>query len=338
MDLFWKQFGESDTDFGNNFKHNVFFRARLNLTLLYVLIVALIVLGFSLFLYQNIGHNLKDARDDDFAGAVPRQHFVDNTLESIQYEIFVADLFILITTAGLSFVLAGKTLEPIQRGVEAQKAFAANASHELRTPLAVIRNDIEVFLRSSAKTKEIAEKMMRSNLEEVTRMSGIVEDLLLLARSDNQTPFQHKKVDLGLVVRHAVNNMSSLSGRSGIQMTYEGGDAIFIQGIQSQLERVILNILQNSVDHTKPGGSITVSLGVKKRSSGVLLSVVDTGSGITSKDLPHIFTRFYKGNSAKGTGLGLAIVKEIVHEHGGKITVKSIENKGTTVTILMPLA
>jgi two-component system sensor histidine kinase ResE len=108
-----------------------------------------------------------------------------------------------------------------------------------------------------------------------------------------------------------------------------------IQGIQDSLERAVLNILQNSLDHTPSGGSISAK--VEKDGSQIVLYITDTGSGIASKNLPHIFKRFYKGDSATGTGLGLSIVKEIINQHSGDISIESVLGKGTTVIIKLPI-
>jgi signal transduction histidine kinase len=332
MDQFWKQFVGS----GTGSEHKLFLKARLKLTALYVLVVAVIVFGFSIFLYQSLGHNLRDVSDDDFVGAESHQRFVDHTLGSVENNLILADLFILVFTGGLSFVLAGKTLKPIQQSIEAQKAFASNASHELRTPLAVMRNDIEVYLRNTSQTKELTLATMNSNLDEISHMSGMVEDLLVLARSDNEVLPEYKDVDLSVVVKNMVEKMRSLTESKKIKLTFETYGQSIIQGADRSLERVILNILQNSIDHTLAGGTIGVK--IEKAGSQVVLTFNDTGMGIATKDLPHIFKRFYKGNSAKGTGLGLSIAKEIINQHGGHITVESIEGKSTIVSIRFPVA
>ncbi len=327
MDRFWKQFVGLDTASD----HNVFLKARLRLTFIYVIIVAVIVIGFSLFLYQSISRNLTDANDEDFSGVESHQHLVSNTLNSVENDLIFADIIILIVSAGLSFMLAGKTLKPIQKSVEAQKAFAANASHELRTPLAVMRNDIEVFMRNQYPTKELIHKTMNSNLEEIKHMSGMVEDLLLLARSDDQLVLEHKDIDFSIVVKNVVERMKALTDSKGIKLTDNTSGQFLVRGNQRQLERVVINILQNSIDHTPSEGSIDIK--VEKEGSKIMLKISDTGSGISVKDLPHIFNRFYKGNSAKGTGLGLSIVKKIIDQHRGHISVESVEGKGTTVTL-----
>lgn len=331
MDRFWKQFVELDTAS----KHSIFLRARFKLTALYVVIVAVIVFGFSLFLYQSIKGNLRDASDNDFADIESHQHFSQDTLGQIKDDLILADFVILIITAGLSYVLAGKTLKPIQQSVEAQKVFASNASHELRTPLAVMRNDIEVYLRNNSPTKEMTQETMKSNLEEIKQMSGIVEDLLLLARLDNKLAPKYKEVDIDIVIKKIIERIKNLTDSKDIKLAYSNISPTVIRGDHNQLERAILNILQNSVDHAKEGGSIDIK--VEKDGDKIVLNIADTGKGIAEKDLPHIFTRFYKGDSATGTGLGLSIVKEIIDKHNGDISIKSILDKGTTVIINLPI-
>jgi two-component system sensor histidine kinase CiaH len=330
MDRFWKQFAELDIAS----EHNVFLRARLKLTSLYVLIIAVIVFGFSVFLYQSFEHNIKDVSDDDFAGVESHQHFVQNTLQSVDEELILADLVILIAAAGLSFVLAGKTLKPIQLSVEAQKAFAANASHELRTPLAVMRNDIEVFLRNAYPTKQMIEGTMKSNLEEIRRMSGIVEDLLVLARSDNRILQEQHDLDIGTLVKRVVDRIRSLADSRNIMLVTKPLDGCLIKGVESSLERVFLNILQNSLEYTPSGGSIIIEM--EKKNAEIVVRVADTGSGIAPQDIPYVFKRFYKGNGAAGTGLGLSIVKEIIDQHHGRIAVESTEGKGTIFSLYFP--
>jgi signal transduction histidine kinase len=332
MDRNWKQSAGS----GTVSEDKLFFKARLKLTALYILIVAIICFGFSIFLYQSIERNLKDASDDDFTDVTSRQHFVQNTLSSIEGELILADIFILIVTAGFSFVLAGKTLKPIQRSVEAQKAFAANASHELRTPLAVMRNDIEVYLRNQTPSKETTRGTMNSNLEEINRMSGIVEDLLLLARSDNKIPIERTDININDLVKNMLDRIKSIADEKNIKLTYVPSGPFNIQGAKKSLERMILNILQNAIDHTQSGGSINAK--VEKDGSQINIYITDTGSGIAPEKLPHIFKRFYKGDSGNGTGLGLSIVKGIVDQHKGDVSIESILGKGATVMVKLPIA
>ena len=235
----------------------MFFHARIKLTALYVLIVAFIVCGFSLFLYQNIRTNLQDADQENFTDSQHQQVFIEHTLDGTQNNIILADIIIIVLAAGMSYVLAGRTLKPIQLSLEAQRAFAANASHELRTPLAVMKNDIEVLQRSKHHISDEETATLHSNLEEIARMSGIVEDLLLLARSDNQKIPNFSRINLSLLLQSVVSKLRLLAESKGVIFAYTPADSLFVNGSAHHLERVALNIIQNSIDHTPRGGSIT---------------------------------------------------------------------------------
>jgi len=176
-----KQSGESATASA----HRVFLWARLKLTGIYVGILAVILLGFSLVLFQNVARNLNDACEDDFAGPEFHHHFVQNTLDRVERDILFIDTIIIVIAAGISYAFAGYTLRPIQISMEAQKKFAENASHELRTPLAVMKNDMEVLLRAPSPTKDVIYATLRSSIEEIDRLSNMAADLLALARSDS---------------------------------------------------------------------------------------------------------------------------------------------------------
>ena len=331
MDRLWKQFAA----LGTGSRSNVFFKARLKLTALYVLVVAVIIFGFSIFLYQSISRNLKDASDDDFADTGSHQHFVENTLGSVEEEILLADLVILLASAGISYVLAGYTLRPIQSALEAQKTFSENASHELRTPLAVMKNDIEVLLRNPSPTSDAIQATLKSNLEEIDRMTKMGKDLLVLARSERRIETDIEKIDVAMVVQKITDKISPLAAAKNISITTTLDTPLFIMGNRSALEHILLNLLQNAMQYTPQGGSVQAQLTSIK--SQVVVTISDTGSGIDPKDLPHIFERFYKGESASGTGLGLSIVKELVDQHKGTIGVESVRGQGTIATVHFPL-
>jgi signal transduction histidine kinase len=313
---------------------SVFLWARLKLTGIYVFILAVILVGFSGILYQSFQRNIAEADDTEFASRDFHQQFVQDTLARVQQEIEIIDLIILVVAAGVSYVLAGYTLRPIQRSLEAQRIFSENASHELRTPLAVMRNDTEVLLRNPSPTKESIQSTLRSNIEEIDRMSTMAEGLLALARSQNHV-LQMEKVDITELTRKIADKMRLQALKKQISLNISA-EPLFVYGNAQALERVIMNLLQNGIHHTPPDGSITISIvGEKERA---LLKMVDTGSGIADRDLPHIFERFYKGEGTTGTGLGLSIVKELVDHHGGDIAIESVKGKGTTVSIRLPLA
>jgi signal transduction histidine kinase len=317
-------------------EHKVFFWARIKLTGIYVLILAFILFGFSTILYQSLDRNLVDASEDNFADVESHHHFVQNTLSTVSNEIILIDFFILIAAAGVSYALAGYTLRPIQRSVEAQKKFSENASHELRTPIAVMKNDTEVLLRNPHASRELINTTLKSNVEEMDRMSKMAEDLLLLARSQNHILPAMKKMDIAESVRHIAKIMKPLAEKKGVSIVVSPSETLHIEGNKTNFERVLMNLLQNAIEHTPKDGSIT--LAISREASHVVLAASDTGSGIDEKDLPHIFERFYKGEGVAGSGLGLSIVKEIMDQHGGSVSIESTKGKGTKVTLLFPLA
>lgn len=314
---------------------SVFFWARLKLTSIYIVILALILLGFSASLYRSFQRNLTDASEDDFAGTAYRHHFVENTLARVQNEILLIDLVVLIVAAGVGYFFAGYMLRPIRRSVEAQRIFSENASHELRTPLAVMKNEIEVLLRNPFPTPELIHSTLRSNIEEIDRMSRIAEDLLTLARSEHHAVPVAEKINVTEVARKIAEKMRSIAADKGISLGVTSDAELHVEGNKLGLERVLINLLQNAIEHTPQNGSLTVE--ILRQKSEAVITVSDTGSGIEEKDLPHIFERFYKGEGASGSGLGLSIVKELLDQQHGRIDIKSTKGTGTTVTIKLPL-
>ena len=315
-------------------EHSVFFRARLKLTGIYVLILAIILIGFSTILYKSLGRNLTDASEDNFADVESHHHFVENTLADVGNEIALIDLFILATAAGVSYALAGYTLKPIQKSVEAQRIFSENASHELRTPLAVMKNDAEVLLRNPNPTKDLIHSTLRSNIEEIDRMTKMAKDLLALARSENQVSVTTEKIDIAEVVKIMAEKMRPIAVEKHIALTVTSAARLHVEGNRSGLEHILLNLLQNAIEHTSKNGSISVA--VVQETPDMFITVTDTGSGIEAEDIPHIFERFYKGEGVSGSGLGLSIVKALVEQHRGTISITSTKGEGTVVTIRLP--
>ncbi len=317
-------------------EHRVFFWARLKLTGIYVLIVAVILLGFSIFLYQAVRLNLSNSSDGEFVDEQSQTFFSQRTLAAIRNDFVVVDILILAAAGGISYVLAGYTLRPIQRSLEAQRVFSENASHELRTPLAVMKNDIEVLRRNPSPSKDLVRATLDSNLEEIDRMSSMAEDLLALARSQNHAVPMSEKVDITETAREIVEKMRPTAAKKNISISMSAGAALFVQGNAPRLERVLINLLQNAIEHTPAAGSVTITITLEN--DRATLVVADTGSGIDAKDLPHVFERFYKGEGVQGNGLGLSIVRELIDQHDGEVTIESTKGKGTIVTVQLPSA
>lgn len=318
--------------------HSVFRRARLKLTAVYILIVAVIVIGFSAFLYLNLQQSLNEGNgiDGDFSSNEAQQQFVAHTLATFENNLLIVDAAILLCAGAFGYWFAGYTLRPIQQSLEAQQAFSEKASHELRTPLAVMRNDFEVLLRNSAPTKEMMHSALKSSIEEIDRLSGMTKDLLTLARSHTAAQAPSEKVDLADLAKSTAGKIRQLSENKGVRLNVSAEGSISVLGWPGDLARALTNLLQNAIEHTSRNG--TIVLDVQREGAQAVMRISDTGRGIDEKDLPHVFERFYKGEGTTGSGLGLSIVKELVVQHGGSVSIESEKGKGTAVTICLPLS
>jgi signal transduction histidine kinase len=250
-------------------------------------------------------------------------------------------LWVTVTLILFAYALASITLLPIRRAMEKQKRFIANVSHELRTPLAVMKTTSEVALDGlDAMSREELVDILKSNLEEVNRMSRITKFFLDFAGLENgPSSLTLTRVDLVQITKSAADLMSKIASKKQIVFTFvHATPTSVIWGNAIALEEMILNLLKNAVHYTPFGGSILVS--ISKRTYGaVVLSIEDTGVGIAPQDLANIFEPFHRGKNAvtkrgeSNVGLGLAIVREIVRFHHASISAKSEVGEGTTVAV-----
>lgn len=235
-----------------------------------------------------------------------------------------------------------KMISRLQAAFERQKQFTSDASHELRTPLAVMRGDIELTLRRERNPEEYT-RVLASNLEEIVRLSRLVEDLLMLARADSgRVELNPEYFDINLLCREMVEYISPLVLQRHQTISFDGDEReVMITADKQRIKQLLLNLLDNAVKYTDVNGAIT--LGMKVSGNSAVITVTDTGRGIPADDLPHIFDRFFRRSkpvadrSASGFGLGLSIVKWIVDTHGGRIEARSKPGEGTTFTVSLPL-
>ncbi|HXG93670.1 MAG TPA: ATP-binding protein [Blastocatellia bacterium] len=233
--------------------------------------------------------------------------------------------------------MIGKLEQAFQR----ERQFTAYASHELKTPLAILRGDIEVALRRD-RTPEEYKQVLASNLEEIERLTRLTDDLLTLARSDaGEQVLEFEPVRLDQLAEEAHAYITPLARSSSVALEYDAPPSpIIIEGDQKRLKQLLVNLLDNAIKYTPAGGSARLALAVEN--SSALIQVSDTGRGITSDALPHIFERFYRRGDprdarASGFGLGLAISKWVVDAHGGSIDVESAPGHGSRFTVRLPL-
>ena len=205
------------------------------------------------------------------------------------------------------------------------RQFVADASHELRTPLAAIRGYTELAQRKRDDLPADVAHAMNRVESETTRMTQLVEDMLLLARLDDGRPLERDSVDVSRLIVDSVSD-AHIAGPEHEWSLDLPEDPVVVEGDEARLHQVLANLLANARTHTPPGTSVTVSL--KPDAGAVLLTVADDGPGIPATLLPDVFERFARGDSSRSrrggsTGLGLAIVAAVVKAHGGTIEVSS---------------
>ena len=220
------------------------------------------------------------------------------------------------------------------------RQFSADVSHELRTPLTIVRGEIELALRST-KTPERYRRVLESSLEEIMRMTTMIENLLALAKADQglyQAEFS--EVDLRTLVEELYEDSEVLAESKHIRITLEKNTPITIVGDRLRLRQLFLNLIDNAIKYTPDGGSVT--LAVDRLNGSASFQVRDTGIGIPPEEIGKIFDRFYRVDKARsrdmgGTGLGLSIARWIAELHRGSISVTSEPKRGSTFTVLLPI-
>ncbi|MEC4674179.1 MAG: ATP-binding protein [Nitrospirota bacterium] len=229
--------------------------------------------------------------------------------------------------------------ERLQRAFESQHRFVGDAAHELRTPLTAMKGNVEVALRRERSTEEYRD-VLSTSLGQVEHLSRLVKSLLTLTQfAGEHPPLDLKPVLLEPLMKELVLELSILAEGKGCLFTTHIQEVPQVLGDAGQLKQLVINLLDNAIRHTPHGGAVTVTMQSSEKT--VLLTVEDTGSGIGSDHLPHIFERFYRADRARdresgGTGLGLAIAKEIALAHHGTIKVKSEVGNGSVFTVRLP--
>jgi heavy metal sensor kinase len=231
-------------------------------------------------------------------------------------------------------------LARLDAAFEEQQRFIADASHELRTPLAVLRVEAEVALAQPRAPAEYKESLGLIK-DEAERLSRIVENLFILARQplDNQSLVK-EPLRLNEVVAECARAGQVLATQKGLRFKVNGAfQEVKLNGDDEMLKRMLLNLLDNAVKYTKPGGQVDVAL--TSRNGTARITVSDNGIGIPPADQPRIFDRFYRVDKARsralgGAGLGLSIARWIAEVHGGELSVESEPDRGSAFTVELP--
>jgi two-component system sensor histidine kinase CiaH len=318
---------------------DVFSRARLRLGILFAVIVVVLVAASSVLVYMSFRSDLRLAASGDFSQGETEAEFVTRSLDAFRWRLLVVDGAIILVVGIAGLLYARSTLRPIRDNMAAQKRFIADASHDLRTPLAVMRTEFEVALRDP-RLDGAVRPVLGSGLEEVARMSQMVDDLLTLSRIDaHQEVVGRERVDLAAVARTTAEKLRPLAAQTGITLVAEAAAPVPADGDLRHLERALANLIRNACDHAPAGSRVTVTARVAGGDS--LVTVEDQGPGIAPQDLVHVFDRFYRADPARsrehgGSGLGLSIARWALRRMGGDLTAESTVGSGTRMTMALP--
>lgn len=343
----------------------MFHAARIRLTSWYLLIVMVITVTFSMTLYNalvselnrfesaqryRIQRGLQIDQFQFFDSTTPRSRttvilptpeLIEETRDRIALMLLLINMGVFVFAGGLSYILAGKTLKPIQVMVEDQRRFVTDASHEIRTPLTALKSMIEVNLRDPKLTLAQAKELMRESVEEVNTLTQLSNNLLSLADyQQHNTKKELQLVSTSVIAKEALARVQSIA---------KGKKIAIEQSVQEQMIQVapgaftdLLTVfLDNAIKYSD--AHTTIKLTVSKQGKDMLFAIRDHGMGMSQEDQQHIFDRFYRSQAARsregvtGFGLGLSIAKDIADQHGASIEVESDLGAGTTMTLRLPI-
>ncbi|MBN1162922.1 HAMP domain-containing histidine kinase [Patescibacteria group bacterium] len=337
----------------------MFRSARIKLTAWYLVIIMAVTVFFSSMVYFGFCNEAERALEmherrletkmRDFSRFQPlpeRFHEPINqeTIREIKAKLLVMltsiNLLVLSLAGAFGYILAGKTLEPIEEMIKRQKNFISDAAHELKTPLTSMKTYLEVNLRNKGLTLSQTKKILEETIEDVDSLTHLTNMLLTQSRYQNfEKPNNPSTFNLNTVIDKVIKKLRPKADEKGVEIACTG-DNIEITANRENISELITILLDNGIKFNRENGKVSVIL--KDSDKYISIKVADTGIGIAKKDLPYIFDRFYKADTSRakiehdGFGLGLSIAREIVKTHGGNISVVESTKDGTIFEIKLP--
>lgn len=344
----------------------MFKSARFKLTLWYFLTISFILLLFSALIYragsvllfenlnrfqirlraqelninlpQHLPRNLRDVDVGPFE--INSEEFKQDfelARKNLLLSLIFIDLGILSISTFLAYLLAGRTLAPIEKSLLAQKRFTADAAHELRTPLTAIKTALEVNLKDKKISREDALSILKDNLKDIEGLEKLSNDLLLLSKAERRTEvLDQRMIAFDELSNELTNKFGALAKTKNIKITSKAKHDL-VKTDHDKLLQILSIFLDNAIKYTPKSGKITLSFFMEKNKA--VFQVKDSGVGVDKEDLPLIFDRFYKVEGSRnkdksiGFGLGLSIAGEIAELLNGKLSVTSQLGKGSTFSL-----
>ncbi len=348
-----RRFVASVTASLNKYRDDPFFRTEVHIVVLqisFALVIVALISFSSIEINQSIDQTIREGiheavRSNGISTVSPAvlaaiDRSID-TVQTIRFErIEVIVMIILVLAIIFSAVVSGITLAPARNALTTQKQFIGNIAHELRTPLSVIKTNSEIMLLDRELKPEVRDTF-ESNVEELDRISEIINNLLTLSALIRPGRIEFEAVDLSGIAVDAIEKYKILAQKNHVNVSLEKHVSFHAWGNATALRQITENILKNAVVYTPRSGQVAVLVAPSLDERYVELTVRDSGIGIARKDLMRIFEPFYRSDPSRargqsGSGLGLTITNELVKLHGGKISVRSAVGQGTTVTVFLP--
>lgn len=329
----------------------MFHSARFKLTAWYLLIIMIISISFSAVIYRSLTIEVErfdriqrlriETRYGFMAPGMIDPTLIEDTEKRIVITLLIINVSILVVSGVTGYFLAGLTLTPIKEMVDEQNRFISDASHEIRTPLTSLKSAFEVYLREKKPTLKEANILVKESITEVNKLQYLSQSLLQLNQHQNLADSgKFEKVSIKNILDEAIKKVAPIADQKQIVILpiLENYNLYANKYAVTDLFVILLdNAIKYSLHESK------VKVVTKKKDNQILVSIIDHGIGIDEKDLPHIFDRFYRADTARskqnsgGYGLGLSIAKKIADKHGGTISIKSEVNKGSVFTVHLPI-
>ncbi|MBZ1516411.1 HAMP domain-containing histidine kinase [Leuconostoc mesenteroides] len=241
----------------------------------------------------------------------------------------------------VSYLIARRNMKPILKSWQQQQDFVNNAAHELRTPMAVIQGKLETMLTKPESTVRDQSNAIILSLSEVRRLNSLTNNMLTLAKTgSNMTTIEKESTDVKQFLENIITPYQEMAEfeEKAVTLEVDVNQAIFVD--QKRIHQLLVLLLDNALKYSDAGATIAVKAGIEKKK--FVLTIADSGRGISDEAKKHVFDRFYRedktGNrQTGGTGLGLSIAEWVVHAHGGKITVADNQPQGTVFKVILPL-
>lgn len=344
----------------------MFQNARIKLTAWYLLIIMMISLSFSTVIYRLATNEVERfarfqrakierqiTEENPFLQELRKQNVMvqfpasdPELMKEIRHRLLFILIYInaaiVVLAGGLGYILAGKTLKPIQDMLDEQNRFITDASHELRTPLTALKSSLEVHARDKNLSLRNAKTVIKNSIDEVNTLQALSDKLLVLAQYQNGHTIPMDYVSISDILTKSIQKIQPLAKQKTIVIKIKKETSpLRVKAHMDELIDLFVILLDNAVKYS-PKRSI-VAIQSEKTDGSVKISVQDEGIGIKENDLPHIFDRFYRADTsrrkqnANGYGLGLSIAKRIVEQHHGTITVESAPSKGSIFTVQLPI-